>query len=456
MRNVLAAVICLLALSASPVTAQTSVTIYSDGRVLARRDFLLPLPAGFSTHRLDLGAIDPGSIFSPAPGVSLTQASYDAAVDEQNTMRRAVGRELVFETGSWSNGIRDTVVAFVLGVQPERFRLRDGRVTFQRPGLPRYPAELILVNPTLDVTVQSAEARPGLPLAWFTGGASWQASYSVVLAGSAARINGMASIPSSGLAVANAEIQLLAGSVGRARSSGGIAMDEMRVNAAREQMAFTREAYLEESIGEVHLYSLPGRHTLVPGLTTTSALFEPAASGYARRFVLRGALPWYGGLGQMQEEQPLSVEVVHVLKRGAETAFGKLPLPGGVWRLYQADQAGRLQLIGEASGPHTAQGQDLELSAGAAFNLTARRIQTEFTIRRETRKTVVQAGYQVTIANGADSAATVEVIEARAGEWRLLSSSRPAERLSSSRTRFRVPVPARGETVLTYLVEVSW
>lgn len=456
MRNVLAAVTCLLALGASPLTAQSSLTIYSDGRVLARREFPRQLPAGLSTHRLDLGAIDPGSIFSTIPGVSLTQASYDAAVDEQNTLRRAVGRELVFETGGRTNGVRDTVIAYVVGVQPERFRLPDGRVTFQRPGTPRYPAELILVNPTLDVTVHSAEARSGLPLAWFTGGASWEASYSVVLAGSAARISGMAAIPSSGLAVANTEIQLLAGSVGRARSSGGIAMDQMRVGAAREEMAFARQAASEESIGEVHLYSLPGRHTLVPGLTTTSALFEPATSGYLRRFVLRGALPWHGGIGQIQEEVPQPVEVVHVLRRGAETTFGKLPMPAGVWRLYQADQAGRLQLIGEAAGRHTAQGQDLELSAGSAFNLTARRIQTEYTVRRDSLKTRVRAGYQVTIANGADSVATVEVMEERAGEWRLLSSSRPAERLSSSRTRFKVTVPARGEAVLRYLVEVSW
>ena len=454
MRNTIVVVASLLTLRASPLTAQSSVTIYSDGRVLARQEFPVQLPAGLSAHRLDLGMIDPGSIFPTAPGLNLSRTMYDVAVDEQNTMRRAVGRNLVFETGSWSNGIRDTVVAFVLGVQPERFRLQDGRVTFSRPGNPRYPGDLILVNPTLDVIVESTAARTGLPLAWFTGGASWQASYQVVLSGATARVTGMAAIPSTGLALEGAEIQLLAGQVGQAGRNAGIPMQADRMYAA-EALASSVGAQ-EESIGEVHLYSLPGRHTLVPGLTTTSAMFEPASAGYARRFVLRGVLPWYGGLGQMQEEQPQPVEVVHVLRRGAGTDFGKLPLPGGVWRIYQPDQAGRLQLIGEAAGPHTAQGQDLELSAGAAFNLTARRLQTEFTIRRETRKTIAQAGYQVTIANGADSAATVEVVEARAGEWRLLSSSIPAERLSSSRTRFRVPVPARGETVLSYLVEVTW
>jgi hypothetical protein len=50
----------------------------------------------------------------------------------------------------------------------------------------------------------------------------------------------------------------------------------------------------------------------------------------------------------------------------------------------------------------------------------------------------------------------VEVWEERAGEWSVVQSSIPAEKLSSTRTRFRVRVPARGEVVLTYRIRAVW
>jgi hypothetical protein len=50
----------------------------------------------------------------------------------------------------------------------------------------------------------------------------------------------------------------------------------------------------------------------------------------------------------------------------------------------------------------------------------------------------------------------MDVLEERGGEWSVLQSSLPAEKLSSTRTRFRVPVPAGGEATLTYRVRVVW
>jgi hypothetical protein len=51
---------------------------------------------------------------------------------------------------------------------------------------------------------------------------------------------------------------------------------------------------------------------------------------------------------------------------------------------------------------------------------------------------------------------TVEVLEERQGDWSVVSSSLPAERVSSTRVRFRVRVPAKGDGVLIYRVRVTW
>jgi len=48
------------------------------------------------------------------------------------------------------------------------------------------------------------------------------------------------------------------------------------------------------------------------------------------------------------------------------------------------------------------------------------------------------------------------VQEERAGEWSVIASSNPAEKVSSTVSRFRVRVPPRGESVLTYRLRVIW
>lgn len=440
----------------SPAAAQTSLTIYHDGRVMVRRTIAAAVPAGSSNHRLGLGLLDPGSLFALDSGVAVMGASYDAAIDEANTLRRAIGQTLRFVVNRGSTA--DTISATVLGVNPERYRLSDGRVVFQRPGMALYPAELVLVEPTLSLVLRSAAARPTLRLGYFTGGASWRASYSVVLGRATAQVSGQAAIPSETLRERDAEVQLLAGSVGRDFSGkgveGGILAERMAVMAAPPPMPAE-----EQQVGEAHLYTIPGRVTLEPGSVTSVALFEPATAVWERAYVVPGHLNYYGPLQQYGNEPArVSVNVWYTLKRTVRTGggFGDVPLPAGTWRLYQGDDAGRLQLIGEAGAGHTAPGTDVRLAAGSAFDLTATRVQVSYSTRRDSLRTIATADYRVTISNAKDSVVSVEVLEERGGEWSVLQSSVPAERISSTRTRFRVRVPARGEAVLTYRVRVVW
>jgi hypothetical protein len=444
-----------LAGSAAPLSAQTSVTIYNDGRVLVRREMAAAVPKGASSHQVALGTLDPASLFALDSGVAITRLSYDGATDEGSVLRRSVGRRVVFRLPE----SKDTLSALVLGVDPLRLQLPDGRVTFQPPGAALYPADVVVADPTASLELWSSRQRERLRLGYFTGGASWQASYQVMLGGATARVTGMAVLESQGLRLEDADVQLLAGSVGRADKQPGQPPRPMALRRAAMEMADA--AAVEQRVGEFHLYSLPGRSTLLPGLTTSVALFEPAEVPYERNYVVRGMVPYWGFLPQQGEESEAPVEVSYTLKRPHKSGFGDRPMPGGVARIYQPDSAGRPQLVGEASLEHTPAGRDLELDAGVAFDLTARRVQTSYVTRRDSTKaagirTVATAEYRVTVRNATDSAATVAVIEERAGEWGVLSSSVPAEKLSSTRTRFRVKVPARGEAAITYRLRIVW
>lgn len=443
----------LVAAPAFEAEAQTGLTIYQDGRVLMRRTVPVRVPAGLSAHRLALGPVEPGTVFTLDPGVLLVGAAYDASVDEASALGRAVGRRIAFAVAWRGSGVvSDTIVAEVVGVDPPRYRLPGGRITYVAPGVPLFPEELIQTEPTLQLRVRATEPRPTLGLGYFTTGAAWSAEYAVTLARDAARVAGHAAITSEGVSADSAEAQLLAGHVGR-RPPRPV---PMMAQAERAVVALSEAVAGEEGVGEAHLYTLPGRVTLRPRTTSTALLFDPVSAAWERHYVVRGELPWYGPLGQSGDAGETPVEVHYLIRRRSGTAFGDVPLPGGTWRLYEADAGGRPQLVAEASTGHTAAGQDLRLAAGSAFDLTARRVQTEYTSRRDSLRTRVTAGYRVTLANAKDSAVTVDVLEERRGEWRVLESSVPAERLSSTQTRFRIRVPARGEAAVTYRVQVTW
>ena len=455
MRRVLLAGALLLSLAA-PAAAQVSLTIYNDGRVLVRRTFPVAVPEGESTQRVTLGQADPGSVFSPDYSVTLLGLTYDGAVDETSVLRRSVGRRLVFRQVLPERV--DTVTALVLGVDPLRLQLPDGRVTFTAPGTALYPADAVVAEPTATLRLRSARATDRLRLGYFTTGASWQASYQVVLGGREARVSGLAVLESQSLRAEDAEVQILAGEVGRAEKP--VPPPQPMVRAQIAEMAMADAGAVEQRVGEFHVYTLSGRSTLLPGLTTSVALFEPSTVPYERHYVVRGLVPYWGYLPQQGEETEAPVEVSYTLKRPRKSAFGDRPLPGGVVRLYQADSAGRQQLVGEAASRHTAAGEDLRVAAGTAFDLTARRVQTSYVTRRDSTRagirTIATADYRVTLRNATDSAATVDVHEERAGEWTVVSSSVPAEKVSSTLTRFRVVVPARGEAQLTYRVRIVW
>jgi hypothetical protein len=222
------------------------------------------------------------------------------------------------------------------------------------------------------------------------------------------------------------------------------------------------QATSEEAVGETHVYQLPGRLTIEPGVPIATALFPRSSAPVTQELVVPGVLPWRGWIGPMPEPNRVPVQVWYTIKRAANSAFGGRPLPAGTVQVYQADSVGRVQLIGEAANDHTAPGRDLRLQSGDAFDITAERVQTDFNQeqlpapRRDLApRQRATASYRVTIANAKSTAVMVDVREARSGTWKIVESSMPAEKLSSTEVRFRIQAPANGEATLTYTVQIE-
>ena len=442
--------------------AQTAISAYSDGRAVVRRTLPQPLAKGRNVVTLEVDGIDPAMVFSPDSSVTVASAVLWTATDRTAALGRARG-----ETLSFVRGKDDTVRASVVRVSPPQYRLADGRFLLVEPGEPLLPAALVRTAPQLALTLDAARPRPVTELIYLTDGVTWSATYQVVVgAGTrAAVVSGMATVVAQSLRAESAAVELVAGTVARARAPGMFAAGAPApMLAARE--AFAAEAEVSETaVGEVHVYALPGRLSLEPGVAVSTALFPRLSVPVTEQFIVPGALPFRGYFPSQPsgaEPNRVPVEVWYTLQRARGTPFGDRPLPGGVVQVYQGDSSGRLELVGEARSAHSAAGRDLRVQTGDAFDVTAERVLTDYAqetispARRGLPATQrVTASFRVTLTNAKPTAVTVDVRETRAGAWQIVTSSLPAEKLSATEVRFAVPVAAGGQAMLTYTVQVE-
>ena len=460
MAEITASLVLAITAGVVPLAGQTSLSIYSDGRVVVRRTVPQALQKGRNSFTLRLEGFDGATLFSPDTAVAVVSAVVRPPTDQDAALAAAAGQTLSFVRPRTGGGA-DTVRASVVRSDPPQYRLSDGRYLLSSPGEPLVPAELVRTTPEATITLEATQARSRTELAYVAGGAAhWQAVYQVVLGGARCQVSGSATIASESLRADTAEVQLVAGSINRAQPEAPAPRAYRAKGLALSEVVVTTG---EQAVGETHVYQLPGKVSLEPGTPVTTALFPRSGAAYTQELIVPGALPWRGFPGQAPgEENRAPVQVWYTLKRARGTPFGERPLPGGTVQLYQADSAGRLQLVGEARSDHTAPGRDLRVQSGDAFDITAERVQTDYTQEQLTPpkrgmapRQRITASYKVTISNAKPVAVTVDVREARFGAWRVTESSVGPEKLSATEVRFRIPVPANGDGTLTYTVQAE-
>ncbi len=121
-------------------------------------------------------------------------------------------------------------------------------------------------------------------------------------------------------------------------------------------------------------------------------------------------------------------------------------------RVYQADQAGTLQFLGEDQLDHTAKDETVKVKIGEAFDVVGERRQTDF---KRIARNVTETAWAITLRNRKAEAVTVRVHEPLAGEWEVLAASHTYEKADAHTLRFDVSVPQEGEVQVTYRVRVK-
>jgi len=328
----------------------------------------------------------------------------------------------------------------------------NGRLVY-----PRVPANL-RARPTLVLSLHSPADRPQkVELSYLTGGLSWKADYVANLAADEKTLDlsGWVTLTNqSGAAYPNARLQLVAGDVNRAPEPRGrvlkkAMLERSLVDAAAPQMQ-------EENLFEYHLYTLDRPTTLKENQTKQVALLSASQVPVRKEYLLRGQNYYYqSSYGDLGDK--LKVGVYVEFDNRPENRMG-MPLPKGVMRVYKQDSEGRSQFVGEDAIDHTPKNEVVRLKLGDAFDVTARRKQTDFkNLGRFGRwSTLVECAFEVTLKNAKKEAVTVNLLEPIWGDWEIIQKSHEFTKEAAGTARFKVEVPAEGSATLTYRVRSKW
>lgn len=441
--------------------AALAVTVYNGDLALVKDTRRLALPAGEQTLELrDVSAqIRPETaLLRVADGkpIRLLEQNFDFdLLTPAKLLEKYVGREVRVLRTHPTTGADSTETATVLAAG-EGVVLRIGnRIETGVPGRLVFDAvpDNLRDRPTLAVTLDSAGAgRRALELSYLTGGLTWQADYVAELAedeGNLALSGWVTLTNRSGTAYRNARLQLVAGDVHRVQ-------DAMRRGQAAEVLAAAERAapMREEPLLDYHLYTLERPTTLSHNQTKQVALLTAGGVPARKAYRLEGEPHVYQmRVDPHDRRRPVAVTLDF---DNRAPALGR-PLPGGVVRVYTRDRAGSLQFVGEDRIEHTPRDQPVTLRLGNAFDVTARRVQTDY--EEGTGWGGLRRGYEtahrIMLANATENPVTVAVLEPLPGEWKILRESAAHEKIAAGLARWEVEVDAGSEAQLEYRVAVA-
>ncbi|HYO89970.1 MAG TPA: DUF4139 domain-containing protein [Candidatus Limnocylindrales bacterium] len=325
---------------------------------------------------------------------------------------------------------------------------------------PDLPGGLI-TRPTLRWLLQSAAGGDQqVELTYLTGGLTWTADYTVLLAAdnSNLNLNGWVTLNNtSGATFTDALVKLIAGDVNR------LPEPQMRAEAMMlDALPVTGGAsgVEERNFSEYHLYEIQ-RPVTVADNETKQVEFVTATGVPANTFyVYNGSGPFYGYGSPISDQYYGQSGITNVqtyleFSTAEEDGVGAA-LPAGRIRVYQEDVDGAALLIGENQIDHTPMGEDIQLFLGNAFDLVGERTQTNF---NQIARNVIEETYEIRLRNRKDSG-TVEIRVPetlfRWSDWEIVNSSDPYTKVNSNSIEFRASVEPGQERVITYTVRYTF
>ncbi len=207
-----------------------------------------------------------------------------------------------------------------------------------------------------------------------------------------------------------------------------------------------------QALADYYLYTLGRPTTIKHKQQKQVALMKAAGVATVKEYHIAGSTYYFRR--RYSGTRSIKATVQLVFKNDKKSNLG-LPLPKGVVRVYKNDASGKAVFVGEDRIGHTADGDVLRLTMGRAFDVAAERVQTDYR-RQGYGSRTYETAFRVTLKNAKKQPVEVNVTEPVPGDWRILTESHKHKKISAHLARWTIKVPAKGKTVLTYRVRVTY
>ncbi|HKT13180.1 MAG TPA: DUF4139 domain-containing protein [Terriglobia bacterium] len=438
-----------------------SLTVYNSNTALVRDVRSLRLPGG----NVELNFADVASQTEPETAriVSLTAPNQLTVLEQnyrydllspQKLLDFYVGKQVTLvRQVTENNSTKDVPIkATLLSDNNGLIWLVGGEIVTGIPTdhyiFPTLPPNLYS-KPTLVWLLDNRSAgEQKIEADYMTKSVNWSADYVLTLPSEAmtAGLTSWITVKnSSGANFRNAHLQLVAGQVRQAARNFMPMAQGMMMEAKAAAPGIS-----QEGLSEYHLYTIQRPVTLPDDSSKQIAFVRASGINVQKTYEIAGQqfyfyTPWPTGQSGKEPVQ------AHLKFKNSEANSLGVPLPEGVVRVYQADSKGRMQFVGEDHIAHTPKDEELNLTIGNAFDVTAERKQTDF---QRLSNNVYESAFQITVRNHKKDAITVDVNEPVNGTWTVQQSNYKYEKASAFSLRFQVPVAADGQSVLNYRVRV--
>ncbi len=443
-----------------------AVTVYNDGRGLVREERNLDLTAGVNEVRfMDVAEQiqAPTVRVAPVEGApfNVLEQNYEYdLLSPAKLLDKYVGQTIVLVQQKMMNSstVEESVEAKLLSNNAGTVWEIGGKIVvnppYSRMIFPSIPEGLI-ARPTLVWQIGAPTAgKRRIEASYITGGMQWSADYVLSLdpTEEKAGLQGWVTINNnSGASYKDAKLKLVAGDVHKAQPNRPMPASRGMV----AEMAMSKASFAEEGLFEYHLYTLDRPSTIKNAQTKQIQLLQAEGIRIVKDYVLSGGTHYFQSVwsGPATKEK---IKVFIGFKNSEATPGLGQPLPKGIVRVFKKDRSGSPQLIGEDNIDHTPRNEDLKLELGNAFDIVAERRQTDFSHLSTRPANTYESAHEIKIRNQKDTPVTVRVVEPIGGEWTMLQTSLPNRKTAAFESQWDVPVPAGGETVLTYRVRVKY
>lgn len=396
--------------------------------------------------------IIPESALLKGIGLNVTEQNFNYdLITSQSLLKKSVGQDVILQTIHPQTGEFIQKEGHLIAYNEQPIVEVDGEIYTHFSGnilLKKMPEGLIS-KPSLSMNLQSVNnGNQSIDLTYLTRGLSWQANYVAEINAEENKmnLNGFITLSNhSGTTFDNASIQLVAGDVKVVRQmmrSHRVSYDKSNVVLGEIQPSMAAV----EQVSDFYVYTLPFKTSILSQQTKQVALMSIDNALLKKEYIFDNTLRPY-----RTEQDNIKPIIVYQFSNTKENGLG-MPLPKGIIRLYKKANDEKSIFLGENRIMHTPNLADVRLTMGEAFDIFAKAKRTN---HEKIGLDTTISSYEVILKNGSDTPKEVTIFENFSNNWKITEENIPHTQETSDRVKWVVSIPANGETMLTYRVQIT-